>query len=127
TLRKAAGVSGLYVFHFKQSTDGTVSVVGTSERGNKISSKARPGQSGPVSETVTLAGGSRKTDHLGPLEVTPPDSLANFDTYRVVIIGSGGGRGNPTATATQLTSVTQEGLTILKSMTQMFAIRPTIS
>jgi hypothetical protein len=114
-LKKAVGVGGLYTVSFTQSSKGAVTGIGTSERGNKLTTRAKPGQH-RFTYTVTTVNGTKKTFTPTPLD--PPKNLLGFDTYRTVLLDSGiMGRGNPTVSATKVKPPTAAGASTLRTVT----------
>ena len=114
-LKRAEGVGGLYTVSFTQSSNGVVTGAGTSERGNKLTTRARPGQR-RFTYTVTTLDGVKKTFNPTPLH--PPKKLLGFDTYRTVLLDSGKmGRGNPVGTATKLQSPSASSASTLRTVT----------
>ena len=114
-LKRAEGVGGLYTVSFTQSSNGVVTGAGTSERGNKLTTRAKPGQR-RFTYTVTTLDGVKKTFNPTPLH--PPKKLLGFDTYRTVLLDSGKmGRGNPVGTATKLQSPSVSSASTLRTVT----------
>jgi len=120
TLKEARDVGGLYTVAVKQAANGNVIATGTSERGNKLASKAKPGQT-RFTTVVRTTNGSIRT--LTPTPLHPPDELLGFDAYRTVLLDNGRmGRGNPTIAATLLSSPPR-GVTTLKTLTGILTER----
>ena len=114
TLKEATGVGGLYTVGVKQAANGNAVATGRSERGNKLTSKAKPGQT-RFTIVVKTTNGSTRT--LTPTPLDPPDELLGFNNYRTVLLDNGRmGRGNPTIAATRLSSPPR-GVPTLKTLT----------
>jgi len=110
TLKEARGVGGLYTVAVRQAANGNVVAAGRSERGNKLTSKAKPGQTRFTVVVKTTTGSTRR---LTATPLDPPRSLLGFDAYRTVLLDNGRmGRGNPTIAATRITTAPLEVSTL---------------
>ena len=94
-LSKAAGIGGLYTFHYATPETFTA----RSERGNEIDGRQTQDR---VSAVVTTAGGDSRplTSRLG----RGPASQRGYREYRVILLDDGDFRGNRLSGSAQLTS-----------------------
>jgi hypothetical protein len=117
TLKKAKLRGGLYTFDIKETADEGIVVTAASPRGNTITATAKPGQQPPIKGTLTSVNGSKREYVIREPRVAPPDQLSSFDSYRVVVLNNGAGRGNPTISAIKLIPATSQGTLTLKATT----------
>lgn len=118
-LKQANGVGGLYTVGVKQASNGNVVAAGRSERGNKLTSKAKPGQTRFTIVVKTTTGSTRR---LTATPLNPPRGLLGFDAYRAVLLDNGRmGRGNPTIAATRITTAPLE-VSTLRTLTSTIVL-----
>ena len=100
TASEAHSVGGLYTASVSPTAN---RVSATSERGNVLKGRFQEGAVTTLPATVTTPeGDTKKFDFRAG--GSPPNKDLGFDQYRVVLLDTGRGRGNPTTTAMRIDS-----------------------
>jgi hypothetical protein len=112
TAARQEGVGGLYALRVALSPDErALTIVGVSERGNRLRATVEAGRAAPLTLSFTLLDGSGRTVRLGAAH--PSARLGGFDGYRLAFLDGGFGRGNPARGSTRLVPATPLGDSLL--------------